>query len=214
MDSNERACRSFNGTGQGKISRRTFFAKSVGYTSFLTLLACPGIIHEVLAAEGEKSKEKILKELEAKAEKFMPMYMSCAQPTFAALNEQFELKADRVIPALMPFAGGVAGKGETCGAVSGSLLAIGFYFEPVNQKERGKAGSSMKYAELFFDRFTKEFGSTRCKEVIKHQYGRYLDLNKPEDQKVFMEASKKTGGCLHVVKTAVLIAGDIILENS
>jgi C_GCAxxG_C_C family probable redox protein len=214
MNSNKRAYRSFDGTGQKKIGRRTFFAQTIGYSSFLTLLAFPGMITEVLAAKGDKSKEEILKELGAKAEKFMPMYMSCSQPTFAALNEQFELKADRAIPALMPFAGGVAGKGETCGAVSGSLLAIGFYFEPVNQKEMGKAGSSMKYAKLFFDRFTKEFGSTRCREVIKNQYGRYLDLNKPEDQKVFMEESKKTGGCLHVVKTGVLIAGDIILENS
>ncbi len=214
MDINERAYRLFNSSGQKGISRRRFFTQSIGYTSVLTLLAFPGIITQVSEAKEEKSKEEILKELEAKAEKFMPMYMSCAQPSFAALNEQFELKADRTIPALMPFAGGVAGKGETCGAVSGSLLAIGFYFEPVDQKEMGKVGSSMRYAQLFFDRFTKEFGSTRCKEVLKHQYGRYLDLNKPEDQKVFMEASTKTGGCLHIVKKAVLIAGDIILENS
>ncbi len=214
MTSNKSAYKFFNSTDQKKINRRTFFTQSVGYTSVLTLLAFPGIITEVLAAKGEKSKEEILKELEAKVEKFMPMYRSCSQPSFAALNEQFELKADQTIPALMPFAGGIAGKGETCGAVSGSLLAIGFYFEPVNQKEMGKPGSSMKYAKLFFDRFTKQFGSTRCKEVVKHQYGRYYDTSNPEEQRLFMEASIKTGKCMEVIKKAVLIAGDIILENS
>jgi len=198
MTSNKSAYKFFNSKDQKKINRRTFFRQSVGCTSFLTLLTFPGIITEVLAAKEEKSKEEIFKELEAKVEKFMPMYRSCSQPSFAALNEQFELKADQTIPALMLFAGGIAGKGETCGAVTGSLLAIGFHFEPINQMEMKKAGSSMKYGRLFFDRFTKEFDSTRCKEVIKHQ----------------LELSTKGPNCIEVVKKAVLIAGDIILENS
>ena len=152
------------------------------------------------------------------------MYRSCSSASFAALNEQFKLNADNSIRALMPFAGGIAGKGETCGAVSGSLLAIGFYFETINQKGEKKAGSSTQQASMyppsfqptamFFDRFTKEFGSTRCREVVKHQYGRYYDFTKPEDMKLFMEASQKTGKCMEVVKKAALIASDIILENS
>ena len=196
------------------MNRRTFFTKSVGCAAGFTLLACPGIITEVLAAKGEKSQEDIFKELEEKANKFWPMYGTCSQVSFAALNEQFKLKGDQATPALMLFAGGIAGKGETCGAVSGSLLAIGFFIESVNQKEMEKAGSSIQYGRQFFDRFEKEFGSTRCKEVVKHQYGRYYDFLNPEEQKIFMEVAQKSGKCLEVVKKAVLIAGDIILENS
>ena len=144
----------------------------------------------------------------------MPMYRSCALSSFAALNEQFKLKADNTIRALMPFTGGIALKAETCGAVSGSLLAMGFFFEPSNQMEKKKAGSSIKYAGMFFDRFEKEFGSTRCKGVQKHQYGRTYDFLNPEEQKLFIEVSQKSGKCMEVVKKAVLIAGDIILENS
>jgi hypothetical protein len=84
------------------------------------------------------------------------------------------------------------------------LLAIGFFFESINQKGKEIAGSSIKYGGMFFDRFTKEFGSTRCKGVLKHQYGRSYDFLNPEEQKLFME----------VVKKAVFIAADIILENS
>lgn len=197
-----------------KMNRRTFFKKSVSWSTGLTLLACPGIITRVLAAKGDKSKKELFKELEEKVAKFMPMYKSCALTSFAALNEQFNLKADNTIRALMPFTGGIAARGETCGAVSGSLLAIGTFFEPTNQKEMEKAGSSVKYGGMFFDRFTKEFGSTRCKEVVKHQYGRYFDFLNPEDQKLFIEVSQKTGKCMEVVKKAVRIAGEIILENS
>lgn len=196
-----------------KICRRTFLTKSMGCTAGLTLMAFPGILNEVLAAKGDKSKEEILKELEEKAEKFMPIYKGCSSASFAALNEQFKLNADNAILPLMPFAGGLAGKGETCGAVSGSMLALGFFFGPIDQKEKSMLPASVRNGGVFMDRFTKEFGSTRCREVGKHQYGRYYDFSKPEDQKLFMEASQKSGKCLEVVKKAVLIAGDIILTN-
>ena len=100
-----------------KINRRTFLTKSIGWSTGLTLLAFPGIITEVLATKGDKSKDEIFKELEKKVDKFMPLYKSCALGSFCALNEQFELKADnKTIRALMPFTGGIALKGETCGA--------------------------------------------------------------------------------------------------
>jgi C_GCAxxG_C_C family probable redox protein len=215
MNSKESACKLFNCTDQKKINRRTFFAQGIGYTASLSLLAFPGIITGVLAAEEDKSKKEIFKGLDEKVVKFLPMYRSCAMASFGALNEQFKLNADnKTLRALMPFTGGIALKGETCGAVSGALLAIGFFFESINQKEEEMAGSSIKYGGVFFDRFTKEFSSTRCKGVLKHQYGRSYDFHNPEEQKLFMEVSEKSGKCLEVVKKAVFIAGDIILENS
>ncbi len=114
----------------------------------------------------------------------------------------------------MPFTGGIALKGETCGAVSGSLLALGFFFDPTNQKGKGKAVSFIEYGGMFFDRFTEEFGSTRCWGVQKHQYGRYYDASKPEEMKLFMEVAKESGKCIEVIRKAVLIASDIILKNS
>jgi C_GCAxxG_C_C family probable redox protein len=168
-----------------------------------------------LAAKEDKSQKDIRKELEEKVVKFLPMYRSCALASFGALNEQFNLNADnKTLRALMPFTGGIALKGETCGAVSGSMLAIGYFFESMNAKRKEGAGSSISHGGLFFDRFTEEFGSTRCKEVVKHQYGRSYDFLNPEEQKLFMEASEKSNKCLEVVKKAVLIAGDIILKNS
>jgi len=215
MKSNECAFKIFKGAEREKISRRTFFTQSVGCAAGLTLCASPRMITELWAAQEDKSKEEILKELEETAGKFLPMYRSCALASFAALNEQFTMNADdRTLRALMPFTGGLALRGETCGAVSGSMLAIGFFFESMNQKGKEATGASIKYGGMFFERFTKEFGSTRCKEVLKHQYGRSYDFLNPEEQKLFMEASEKSGKCLEVVKQAVHIAGDIILENS
>lgn len=177
-------------TDEKKINRRSFLTKSIGYTTAgLSLLAIPGMLKETLAANEGKSKEEIYSELDKMVEKLYPVYHSCSQPTLAALNDQFALNADQTVTAIKLFAGGVAGKGETCGAVTGSLLAIGFNFD-VKNKDSAKPRASMQYGGMFFDRFTKEFGSTRCKEVVK--------LKK----------------CLDVMKTATHIAADIILENS
>jgi len=215
MNSKKSAKKLFEGTNHKNMSRRAFFTKSVGCTAGLTLLTFPGIISGVLAAQEEKSKQEILKELEKKADKFLPLYRSCAQASFGALNDQFKLNADNnTLRALMPFTGGIGLKGETCGAVSGSILAIGYFFESINPKGKEMPGSSMGHAGIFFDRFTKEFSSTRCKEILKHEFGRSYNFLDPEEQKLYMEAVEKDNKCLEVVKKAVLIAGDIILENS
>jgi C_GCAxxG_C_C family probable redox protein len=197
------------------MNRRIFFKKSAGWSAGLTLLAFPGIITGALAAKGDKSKNEIFKELDEKVVKYMPKYRSCALTSFAALNDQFNLKADTAtLRALMPFTGGIAGKGETCGAVSGAMLALGFFFGPMDQKAKTMFPPSWTNGAVFMDKFKKEFSSTRCWEVQKHLYGRYFDSNKPEDLKLFMEVSQKTPKCLDVVKKAVLIAAEIILENS
>jgi C_GCAxxG_C_C family probable redox protein len=204
-----------SGTDQKRINRRTFFSQSVVCTAGFMLLTSPGIINSVKATQKDKSQQEIFKELEEKVVKYMPMYRSCALTSFGALNDQFDLKADpAVLRALMPFTGGLSMKGETCGAVSGSLLALGYFFGPIDEKTKQQMPSSVMQGAAFMDSFAKEFSSTRCREVVKHQYGRYFDFTKPEEQKLFMEASQKSNKCMEVVKKAVAIAGDIILKNT
>lgn len=215
MNQSEKGYKLFTGTEQSRMNRRTFVSQSVGWAAGLTLLVSPGIITEVFASRQDKSKEEIIKELEEKAGTFLPKLRSCALASFGALNEQFELNADeRTLRALMPFTGGLALRGETCGAVSGSMLALGFFAASMDQKEKEAAGAPFKFGGMFFEGFTKAFGSTRCKEVLEHQYGRSYDFLNPEEQREFMEASAKSNKCLEVVKKAVSIAGHIILENS
>ena len=213
MHSKENICKYCMETNRNRMNRRTFFANSVGRTAGLSLLALPGIHAGILTAQEIKSKDEVFAGLDAKADRFMKMYGSCAMSSFAALNEQFRLNEDRMVAAMRPFTGGVAGKGETCGAVSGSMLALGILFESMDQGKKKQAGSSMKLGGLFYDRFEKEFGSTRCREVVKHQYGRYFDFNSPDGLKEFMAASREKGDrCLDVVKAATHMVTEIFMQ--
>lgn len=193
---------------RNKLDRREF-GKNLGLAGCLTLLAAS----DISAAQEIKSIEEIAKELGAKTARFLPMYGSCAQSSFAAMNAQFELQLDRVIAAMMPFTGGIAGKGETCGALSGSLLAMGFLIDS-NAKLKRQPDSAMQLGAVFFDRFEKRFGSTHCREIVKRQYGRYFDFSKPEETKAFLAEEQKNSRCLEVVTTAVRLASEIILEHS
>jgi hypothetical protein len=53
---------------------------------------------------------------------------NCAQTTFSILNEDFNLEGEMILKALTPFPG-IALRGETCGAVIGSLMALGLVYD-------------------------------------------------------------------------------------
>jgi C_GCAxxG_C_C family probable redox protein len=196
-----------------EINRRIFLTQTIGAVAGVSLFAFPSGRTGLWAAQETPLGEGIAQELDAKVDRFMPIYMTCSQTSLAALNEQFGLKADGAIPGLMPFAGGLAGKGETCGAVSGSMLAIGFFLDSMIRNGKVQPVSALQYARSFLDGFEREFGSTRCREVVKKQFGRYFDLQNPDDQKAFMAASQKDSKCIEVIKEAVYIAGAIIAKG-
>jgi C_GCAxxG_C_C family probable redox protein len=127
------------------------------------------------------------------------------------LNETFKLKADKFVKSLasMP---GIALRGETCGVVSGSLLAIALVYEKsMNDKE--KLRLSREPSLTFCSKFESEFGSTQCEDIISHVTQKKYQVSKPEDYQMLAQEGVFKN-CPHVVKQAVHIAADIILEKS
>jgi C_GCAxxG_C_C family probable redox protein len=190
------------------VNRREFLQKTLGCSLCLTSTA---FLTEVLAAGKDKTREQILNELNQKVEELMPIYGDCARTSFAVLNDQFKLKGKKLIRGLKPFPG-IANRGETCGAVSGSMLALGLYFESPKKSDPSQPTETMKNANAFCDSFEKEFGSTMCRGVQEHQYGRAYDLRDGRERVEFMQAAAG-GKCREVVKKAVRFAGEIILDN-
>src|SRR3989339_1805983 len=75
----------------------------------------------------EASKEEVLKKISDDAHQILLRSGNCAQTSFLVLKEQFNLDDGMILKALTPFPG-IALRGETCGAVVGSLMAIGLVF--------------------------------------------------------------------------------------
>ena len=146
-------------------------------------------------------RDLILKELAEKTERSFAQARNCAQTTFAVLTDQFGLddKNDVILKALAAFPG-IAGRTETCGACSGSMLALGLIFA---QQSFGRVRS-------FCDRFEHENGSTQCGEILTANLGRSYRF--PEDFEAYLEDD---GGkvCSRVIQNAVRIVGEIVLDS-
>jgi len=161
----------------------------------------------------EMPRDLVMKLLDQKVNNYMQISYNCAQSSFLALKEQFGLKGDDVVKALTPLTG-IAERGETCGAVIGPLMAFGLIYgrgeNRLNDWDiyRDSLIPSGKFCKLF----EKEFGSTMCHDIQEEKFGRCFHLTNPKELEEFQEAGA-TDKCSAVVRSAVRIAAEIILEK-
>lgn len=158
-------------------------------------------------------EELVMKLLDQKVDEYMQISFNCAQSSFLALKEQFELEENGVVKALTPLTG-IAERGETCGAVIGPLMVFGLlYGRDENRLSDWKLyRSSLVPSGEFCRRFEEKFGSTMCRRIQDKQFGKCYQLTNPEELREFQK-NGATEKCTQVVKEAVQIAAIIILEK-
>lgn len=129
---------------------------------------------------------------------------NCAQTSFAVLCEEHNLEGTQILKALTPFPG-IALRGETCGAVTGSLMALGLVYGRDDLTDwKGYIGS-LPPARRFCARFEEMNGSTTCGAILENKLGRNFNLaNKVEA--VMYAQSGGPEACGEVVACAVKIA--------
>ena len=140
-------------------------------------------------------------------------YHGCSQSVLKALQEHLKLGGEGAFKAASALAAGVARMGETCGALSGGIMAIGLAF---GRERLEDAATSLGYARAMrhsiqlFDKIQAEFGSTRCWSIHESIFGRHFDLKNPDERTQFLEA----GGhekCSGVVRKVAILAAEVIL---
>lgn len=154
--------------------------------------------------------EAFINRLNSKVTEYMTLSGNCAQTTFLTLQEGFDLEDGAILKALTPFPG-MGLRGETCGTVTGSLMAIGLVYG----RDRHQLGdwsvftASLRPARQFCRAFEKAYGSTMCGDVIEVQFGKRFDLADPA-QAMEWQNCGAIDKCGEVVQTAVRIAAEII----
>lgn len=168
---------------------------------------------EELTKNRQMPRDLVMKMLDQKVDQYMQLSHHCAQSSFIALKEQFGLDGEQIIKALTPMPG-IAERGETCGAVTGPLMAMGLiYGRDIKQLDNWDAyQESLIPTGHFCEQFEKKFGTTLCSEVQEVKFGRCFRLTDPGELQDFQNAGA-TEHCSEVVKTAVHMAAEIILED-
>jgi C_GCAxxG_C_C family probable redox protein len=157
------------------------------------------------------SREEILSQLDEKVNRYFLQSFNCAQSSFAALQEQFGLDGGPILKALTPFPG-IALQGETCGAVSGSMMALGLVFGRDRLDDLPAMRAAFVPGITFCKRFTQEVGSTRCGDILETQFGKRFNLTDPA-QVAEYSAAGAIEKCGAVTRKGVRIAAEILLAR-
>jgi C_GCAxxG_C_C family probable redox protein len=154
--------------------------------------------------------QALLDSVEHLADAHVRVCHHCAQASFLALDDVFRFGQPGIVKALTPLPG-IAERGETCGAVVGCLMAIGLVHGRDRIDDWGAWRASLIPARTFCDRFTAEFGSTMCGDIVERLTGKRLNLYDAADLRQF-QAAGATELTSRVVRKGVRLAAELILN--
>ncbi len=101
-----------------------------------------------------------------RAEKLFYEGYNCAQAVFCAFSDVTGFETEEAARLASSFGGGMGRLREVCGAVSGALLVLGAvrgYSEPGVPEEKKRHYETVRE---FARRFSEEFGSIVCRELL------------------------------------------------
>jgi C_GCAxxG_C_C family probable redox protein len=133
-------------------------------------------------------------------ERFKKGY-SCSQAVFSALAEPRGVDPRLAYRIALALGGGVARTGQTCGCVTGALMALGLEGR-CDTPEENKAEKDRAY-ELggrLLREFAERNGSTDCRDLLGCDVGTAEGLKHARELRLFQET------CPRLVRDAVEIA--------
>jgi C_GCAxxG_C_C family probable redox protein len=129
------------------------------------------------------------------------------------LQEKLHVGSAEVFKAGSALAGGVARRGETCGALTGAIMAVCSVIGRERLEDKDQYGKAMEEAGRIYDRFNEEVGHTLCSEIHKKRFGRVYRLVVPEERTAFHEmGGHSRTGCPEVCGVAARIAAEVLLD--
>jgi C_GCAxxG_C_C family probable redox protein len=128
---------------------------------------------------------------------------NCSQSVFSAFAEQFGLDRETALKLASPFGGGVARRGEVCGAVTGALLALG-----LARGAQAPAGKEEIYrlSQEFMRLFEQKHNSVLCRDLIDCYLSTPAGFQTATEKQVFKTI------CPVLVQDAVEIVQKVLAE--
>ena len=105
------------------------------------------------------------------AEKARALFLSgcsCSQAVFAAFADDFGMDQDTALKLASSFGGGMGGMRETCGAVSGMLMAAGMKWGYSEVGDLEKKTAHYARVRQLIDSFKAEHTTIVCRELLAH----------------------------------------------
>ena len=129
------------------------------------------------------------------------------------MQEKLHAGSPEVFKAGSALSGGVARQGDSCGALTGAIMAVGCVVGRERLEDIEQYQKAILPASQVYNLFKEKIGHTLCWEIHKIRYGGVYRLFVPEEREAFhrMGGHGRTG-CPEVCGVAARIAAEIILE--
>jgi C_GCAxxG_C_C family probable redox protein len=142
-------------------------------------------------------------ELAKKALEFFSQDYNCAQSVLRAILEHKGKMFDYAQQISAGFGGGIAHQGETCGAVSGAIMALGILEGENTSDTKGHKNKTYELSEKFLAKFCKIHGTTRCRDLTG------IDMTDADARNEAIRSGNFAELCPKFVDNAVRIVLDI-----
>ena len=159
------------------------------------------------------NKSKILDHVQLLAEEYNFIFKNCAQGTAMALLEEFGLGSMEIIKALTPFPG-IAGTGEICGGITGSLITFGLYFGTDDRLDIETTNKVIQISQKFMAYFEDAVGNLYCADIIEAVILGHK-LNPGESERAMVQFSHEKGfeKCGLPPGLGVRLAAEFIIDS-
>jgi C_GCAxxG_C_C family probable redox protein len=125
---------------------------------------------------------------------------SCSQSVFSALAERWNIDPETSLRIAAGFGGGLARSAQTCGCVTGAIMAIGLAQRGVGPREnRSEKEKTYEASRRFMHAFEERNGSTLCLDLLGCNIGTPEGLAEARQKGLFQSR------CAKLIRDAVEI---------
>jgi C_GCAxxG_C_C family probable redox protein len=148
----------------------------------------------------ESKKERAVK-------KFIEGY-NCAQSVLFSFREDLGIDDDLALKIASGFGGGMGGRQEVCGAVSGAIMVIGLKYGRGSNDDRAAKETAYAKTKEVMERFSEIHGTYICRQLLDG-----CDLMTEEGRRLFREQDLSNKTCKVCVASAVKILEEILWDR-
>ncbi len=123
-------------------------------------------------------------------------HLNCSQSVFLVFAVPLGMEEEMALRLASPFGGGVARRGEICGAVSGALLVLGLAHGSATPEGKEQV---YRLSQEFMQKFEAKHPGILCRQLLGY------DLNQPGEYQQAKEAGVFNTICPLLVSDAVEI---------
>jgi C_GCAxxG_C_C family probable redox protein len=142
--------------------------------------------------------------VEKATERFLKGY-NCAQSVLYAFCEDLNLNEETALKISSGFGGGMGGKQEVCGAVTGGIMVLGMKYSQGENDDKTVRETTYKKTRELMERFSGRNGSCICGRLISE-----CNLTTREGQKLFKQKDLLNRICKPCVQSSVEILENIV----